>query len=643
MLLQGAAYAAPLFLLRFAAMKLNILKSRWLAFVHDLVWIPVAIAMAFLLRFNFEGIPASHTAALWQLMFVAVPVQFCAFHYFGLYLGIWRFASVPDLIRILKSVAIGALVTFLLLFVWQRLEGVPRSVMILYPFLLAAGLAIPRLLYRWFKDHHFGFAPRQGKRALIVGAGRAGELLVRDLLKDGQYLPVAFLDDDSGKHGLEIHGVRVMAGIDSFEEQVEELNIEIVLLAMPTAPAAVMRKLVDQSAAMKVPCRTLPSLPELAGGKVEIGTLRKVRIEDLLGRDEISPDDTQVQKFLKGKRILVTGAGGSIGSELCRQIIRYQPERLVMLDHGEFNLYRIKGEMSQNDAVPVVAMLGDIRDESRMRWVLETYRPHILFNAAAYKHVPLVEENPTEGVKTNVLGTVRLADLAVEHGCEKFVQVSTDKAVNPANVMGATKRAAEIYCQNLNGRTSTTAFITTRFGNVLDSAGSVVPLFKEQIRQGGPVTVTHPEITRYFMTIPEAVRLILQAGSMGQGGEIFVLDMGEPVKIIDLAEQMIRLSGMEPEKDIRIEFTGLRPGEKLYEELFHKAEPLIGTTHPKIMLSASREVDWSEMKALLEQLHAACTEREVEKLHALLHEIVPEFVQTSALDQPIKPDGALLH
>jgi FlaA1/EpsC-like NDP-sugar epimerase len=631
-------------LLSFETMsQLSAWTYRWLALIHDAAWVPAALLMAFLLRFNLEGIPAPYVSGFWVLTTVALPVQLISFHYYGLYRGIWRFASIPDLIRILQAVIVGALVTFLILFVWQRLEGIPRSVTVLYPVILVAGLAIPRLFYRWLKDRRFGFASQQGKRALIVGAGRAGELLVRDLLKDGQYLPVAFLDDNRKKHGLDIHGVRVVAGSDAFEEQVKGLNVEIVLLAIPTASAALMRNLLDKSLALKIPCRTLPSLSELAEGKVEVGTLREIKIEDLLGREEISLDDLQVREFLKDKRVLITGAGGSIGSEFCRQVMEYQPEKLIMVDHGEYNLYQIDAEMRAAQGGLIVSLLGDIRDESRMRWIFKHYQPHVVFNAAAYKHVPLVEENPAEGVKTNVLGTSRIADIAVETGCEKFVQVSTDKAVNPTNVMGASKRAAEIYCQNLNGRSPGTAFITTRFGNVLGSAGSVVPLFEKQIKQGGPVTVTHPEITRYFMTIPEAVRLILQAGSMGSGGEIFVLDMGEPIKIVDLAEQMIHLFGMESGKDIEIEFTGLRPGEKLYEELFHQSEALIGTSHPKIMLSASREVDWKEMQALLEKLRGACVERDVDRVRALLHEMVPEFTQQAVSDDTAKPDGAMLH
>lgn len=621
---------------------ISILSYRWLPLIHDTIWVPVSLFLAFLLRFNLEAIPEIHLSALWMLIAIAIPIQIVSFYYFGLYRGIWRFASMPDLIRILKAVSAGVVTTFVILFVWTRLEGVPRSVMVLYPVILAAGLAIPRLFYRWLKDHRLGFAPSEGKRALIVGAGRAGELLARDLLKDGRYLPAAFLDDDAKKHGLDIHGIRVVGGTDSFEEQVEKLDVEVVLLAIPTASTALMRQLVDKSASLQLPCRTLPSLSELAGGSVEVSTLREIRIDDLLGRDEVSLDEAAVNAFLKGKRVLVTGAGGSIGSELCRQVLQHEPEQLVMVDNGEFNLYKIDGELNRKGEAPVAAVLGDIRDEVRMQWVFDYFRPQVVFNAAAYKHVPLVEENPAEGIKTNVLGTSRLADLAVEHGCEKFVQVSTDKAVNPANVMGATKRAAEIYCQNLNARSARTAFITTRFGNVLGSAGSVVPLFEQQIRNGGPVTVTHPEITRYFMTIPEAVRLILQAGSMGKGGEIFVLDMGKPVKIVDLAEQMIRLAGFEPGRDIEVTFTGLRPGEKLFEELFHQEEALMGTTHPKIMLSSSREVDWDAMQALLARMRTACSEREVETLRALLKEMVPEFIQQSDGDAA-KPGEALLH
>jgi FlaA1/EpsC-like NDP-sugar epimerase len=621
----------------------SFIRNRWLAFAHDLAWVPMALVLAFWFRFNLETIPTTYWHALQSMLVITMPIQVASFWFFGLYRGIWRYASIPDLVRIAKAVALGSVLTFVALFIWMRLVDIPRSVLLLYPMLLAAGLAIPRLLYRWLKDRHLKLVSGEAKAALVVGAGRAGELLIRDLLKDEFYLPVGLLDDMPRKQGMEMHGVRVLGGTDRLAELVPSLGIDVVLIAMPSAPSALMRRLVATCAELKVPCRTLPSVAELAEGKVERSALRELRIEDLLGREEIKLDEAEIRHLIGGKRVLVTGAGGSIGSELCRQIAAHAPDQLIMLDNGEFNLYRIEQEMGSLHADgQVSALLGDIRDHARMQWLFEHYRPQVVFNAAAYKHVPLVEENPAEGVKTNVLGTCQLADLAVEFNVEKFVQVSTDKAVNPTNVMGATKRAAEIYCQNLNARTASTAFITTRFGNVLGSAGSVVPLFREQIARGGPVTVTHPEITRYFMTIPEAVSLILQAGSMGKGGEIFVLDMGEPVKIVDLAAQMIRLAGLEPDRDIPIAFTGLRPGEKLYEELFHEAESLVGTGHPKIMQAGSREVAWEEIRQLLERLQQASEARDITLLRHELKALVPEFVGAPEATDG-KPAGEVLH
>jgi len=610
-------------------MNLWLWRSRWMAFLHDIIWIPLALLAAFWVRFNFESIPLNYQSSMWSMLLVCLVVQTIAFWLFNLYRGIWRFASVPDLLRIMRAVAVGVLITFAVLFIWLRLADVPRSVMLLYPMFLLAGLTIPRLFYRWLKDQHMGFASMQGKRTLVIGADEAGELLLRDLLKHDDYMPIGVLDDDERKHGLEIHGVRVLGALGELDVYIPSLELELVILALPSAPHATLQHLMQVCSSHSIPCRILPSLPELTDESVSLGQLRDIRIEDLLGRDEIQLDNSQLNVFLEGKCVLITGAGGSIGSELCRQALTFKPSHLLMLDHGEFNLYTIDQELSGKD-IPTVAILGDIRDEARMRWVFETWRPDVVFNAAAYKHVPLVEDNPTEGVKTNVLGTCRLADITVEYGCRRFIQVSTDKAVNPANVMGASKRAAEIYCQNLDARQKSTAFITTRFGNVLGSAGSVVPLFQKQIAKGGPVTVTHPDMTRYFMTIPEAVSLILQAGSMGSGGEIFVLDMGSPVKITDLAEQMIHLSGMQVGKDIEIQFTGLRPGEKLYEELFHDQEALVGTKHPKIMLSASREVEWDGLQNMLVRLNAACTAREVDHVKVLLQELVPEFTLQKA-------------
>ena len=603
-------------------------RSSGMAFLHDLLWILAAIWLAFWLRFNLGDIPSFYLPSLHLLIMIALPVQTLFFWYFGLYRGIWRFASLPDLLRILQSVLLGALTTFIIVFIWQRLDGVPRSVLFLYPLILILGLAGPRLFYRWLKDRHLNFTATERKRTLLIGAGQAGELLVRDLLKSGPYEPVGFLDDAARRQGQEIHGVRVIGRIADLEQMVKQHAVESVLLAIPSASHQMIQSVSQRCRELDVPCRILPSVAELADGQVEVSRLRPVQIEDLLGRDAIDLDQSGIHQLLAGQTVLITGAGGSIGSELCRQVLQHRPAQLLLLDHGEFNLYRIDqelGAIASSAGAPLHAILGDIRDQSRMTWVFDHFHPAIVFNAAAYKHVPLVEENPAEGVKTNVLGTCQLADLAVQAGVKKFVQVSTDKAVNPTNVMGASKRSAEIYCQNLDRRSDHTAFITTRFGNVLGSAGSVVPLFRRQIEAGGPVTVTHPDITRYFMTIPEAVSLILQAASMGQGGEIFVLDMGEPVKIVDLARQMIRLTGLEPDRDIEIAFTGLRPGEKLYEELFHEAESLRRTTHPKIMLSGSREVDWDQMQQQLEVLRQACRSRDVGRLHKELQQMVPEF------------------
>jgi len=606
--------------------KLKVLRNRSLVIIHDLLWIPLAVWLAFWLRFNLDTIPSLYLETLQLLILLALPLQAVCFWYFGLYRGIWRFASIPDLMRIVKAVALGAIVAFIAMFVWQRLEGLPRSVMILYPAILAMGLAAPRLFYRWIKDRHLNLRAFERKRALLIGAGQAGELLVRDLLKSGPYEPVGFLDDAMRRQGQEIHGVRVIGAIADLGEIIDKYGVEVVLLTLPSASHQLIQNVVQQCQLHDVICRTLPSVSDLADGKVEVSRLRQVQIEDLLGREAVELDQSGIHQLLTDRCVLVTGAGGSIGSELCRQVLRHQPARLILLDHGEFNLYTIEQEIGAKcpDGTKLHATLGDIRDVARMSWVFEQFKPDVVFNAAAYKHVPLVEENPAEGVKTNVFGTCSIADLAVQFGVKKFVQVSTDKAVNPTNVMGATKRTAEIYCQNLNLRTDTTSFITTRFGNVLASAGSVVPLFRKQIEAGGPVTVTHPDITRYFMTIPEAASLILQAGSMGEGGEIFVLDMGQPVKIVDLAEQMIRLTGLEPGSDIEITFTGLRPGEKLYEELFHESEILSSTTHPKIMLSGSRAVDWDEMKVVMDALLSACDKRDVQLIYGSLKQLVPE-------------------
>jgi FlaA1/EpsC-like NDP-sugar epimerase len=504
------------------------------------------------------------------------------------------------------------------------MDNIPRSIVLLYPILLLILLSGPRFLYRWSRDHRLLL--KVGKRVLIVGAGQAGEYLVRDLLRmrGHEYLTVAFVDDKARRHGQDLHGVPVVGACDAIPEVVERLDIELIMLAVPSAKAAQMRRLVELCERSGVPFQTVPPLDALMSGKVSINELREVSIEDILGRDPVSLDWEGIRQGLTGKTILVTGAGGSIGSELCRQIATLEPARLVLMENSEYNLYALELELQQQfPGVRLAARLGDVRDQPKVEQLFAEQQPDVVFHAAAYKHVPMLEHQLREAVYNNVLGTRNVALAADRHGCSEFVLISADNAVNPANVMGATKRVAEIFCQNLNSR-SATRFITVRFGNVLGSAGSVVPLFRKQIRAGGPVTVTHPEMERYFMTIPEAAQLILQAGVLGKGGEIFVLDMGEPVKIQYLAEQMIRLSGKEPHKDIPIVHSGLRPGEKLYEELFHEQEKLEKTSHEKIFLARYREVDWDRLEASLNAMESACQAFDSDRLMGLLAGLVPE-------------------
>lgn len=599
--------------------------NRWAAIAHDLLCVPLALLLAYWLRFNLGEIPSEFLGAAALLLMVALPTQAVLFWRLGFYRGFWRFASLPDLVRIVQSVAVGTLICALIVVVFGRVGVVPRSVFILYPILLICFLSGSRIGYRCLKDHHLNLARKTGKRALIVGAGRAGDSLVRDILGSDLYQPLGFLDDDPDKHGREIRGVRVVAGCAELEHLSRQWGVETVLLAIPSARREVIVRLVNECARLGLECKTLPSILELTDERIQAKHLRNITVNDLLGRDPINLDDEAIGDYLTGKCVLVTGGGGSIGSELCRQIGAARPRKLIILDHGEFNLYSIEMELRVRfPGLDVESILGDVKVESRVARVFTRFRPEVVFHAAAYKHVPMVEKNPVEGVFNNVVGTRVVADAANRFGAKKFVLVSTDKAVNPANIMGATKRIAELYCQNLAQR-SQTKFITTRFGNVLGSTGSVVPLFEQQIKAGGPVTVTHKEISRYFMTIPEAVGLILQAGAMGRGGEIYVLEMGEPVMIRDLAEQMIRLSGLRVGEDIQITYTGLRPGEKLYEEVFHLDEGVLGTEHPKLQLAQAQLVDWEWLTRELDGLRDAADGRDLPRLLRHLKTIVPGY------------------
>lgn len=600
------------------------MQSRYAAILHDLLMIPPAWLGSYWLRFNLEGIPAEYWQQALDMLPLVMFVQGGLFLYFGLYRGVWRFASIPDLVRILKATLISVAIVAVTIFFFTRLQGVPRSVFVLDAILLVIFLGAPRFVYRWVKDRRlYG---REVKNVLIVGAGRAGEMLVRDLLRDPlqAYRPVAFVDDASAKRGKDVHGVRVAGACDVIPRLATELGVQLVLIAMPSANSRQMQRVVGLCEATGLPFRVLPHMQDLVTGQVSLKELREVKIEDLLGRESVSLDWEAITRGVQGKTILVTGGGGSIGSEFCRQVARLGPAHLIIFEQSEYNLYSIELELRQTfPGLMLTALLGDITDPVAVECTLQSHRPSVILHAAAYKHVPMLEYQLRAAVKNNILGTRTLADCASRCGCSSFVMISTDKAVNPANIMGMTKRVAEIYCQNLSAH-SDTHFITVRFGNVLGSAGSVIPLFQKQIAAGGPVTVTHPEITRFFMTISEAAQLILQAGAMGQGGEIFVLDMGEPVKIAYLAEQLVLLSGKKPGDDIDIIYTGLRPGEKLYEELFHESEKLAGTRHPKILLSSSRTTDLTNLERSLDLLKGACENSDSYEIYRLLCSLVPE-------------------
>lgn len=598
------------------------INRRTAVVLHDLGMAGAAWILAWLARFNF-GFPYFGWELSLRLLPEIILIQGVVFWYFGLYRGLWRFASLPDLGNIIKAAVLGALAASLVLFMQTRLQGIPRSVLILYPFFLIVLLGGPRLGYRLFKDHRFNLSRPVQNAVLILGAGRAGEALVRDMLREGEYLPIGFLDDDPLLRGTRVHGLPVFGGIERTADIVKQHEVALIVIAIPAATGQQMQRIVNYCEASECQVRTLPSMRDLVSGKPALSDLRALSIEDLLGRDKVELDWQAITDGIRDRIVLVTGGGGSIGAELCRQIARLKPARLVLVEQSEYNLYRVHAELSQaHPRMKLESVLGDVTDRVAVDRILERERPNVIFHAAAYKHVPILEQYMREAVLNNIIGTKIMAEAAGAYGCEKFVLISTDKAVNPINMLGRTKRAAEILCERMNTGQGT-RYITVRFGNVLGSDGSVVPLFQQQIRAGGPVTVTHPEMQRYFMTIPEACQLILQAGAMGDGGEIFVLDMGKPVKIAYLAEQMIRLSGQVPGRDIEIRYTGLRPGEKLDEELFHTDETIAETCHPKILLARHALGDVAELDRILSDLQAASDAYDEARLRVLLEQLVP--------------------
>jgi FlaA1/EpsC-like NDP-sugar epimerase len=569
-------------------------KASWLsfcAFFFDLCAVGAAWSVAYLIRFN-GAIPQPFIYGCLRSLAWVLPAYGLMFGVFGLYRGMWVFASLPDLLRISKSVVAGALITMVASLMVQPTPITPRSVLIVSPMLLFLFMGGARAIYRATKEFYlYGALLAQGKPVLVLGAGTAGAGLARELSRSSEWRLVGLLDDDPAKQGREVYGHKILGPIEELARWAASLRVEHAIIAMPSASAEAQRRVATICVRAGVHAMVLPALTTLLPGQDVLSQVREIDLEDLLGRAAVNIDTPHVEALLRGRVVMVTGAGGSIGSELCRQILCFQPSQLVAVDASEFAMYRLTEELREHfPSQPVVPIVGDAKDALLIEQVMSRYSPHIVYHAAAYKHVPLMEQlNSWQAVRNNVLGTYRVARAAIRHNVKRFVLISTDKAVNPTNVMGASKRLAEMMCQALQQTSEHTQFETVRFGNVLGSAGSVIPKFQQQISKGGPVTVTHPEITRFFMTIPEASQLVLQASSMGRGGEIFILDMGQPVKIVDLARDLIRLCGYS-EAQIKIEFTGLRPGEKLYEELLADDETTMRTPHEKLRIARAREV-----------------------------------------------------
>jgi FlaA1/EpsC-like NDP-sugar epimerase len=620
------------------------LKNRhfYLMLVSDTFLFVCSLALAYFFRFEFK-LTQEEIQQLKLLFLWLVPLKLFIFFAFGLYRGMWRYTSVRDFWRLAQACFVSTLLIMAIVLFTYRFKGFSRAVFILdagLTFFLAGGL---RMAIRFYftsqmrsQGRDFSFPHRKRrKRVLIVGAGAAGEKILREIFENYQihYEVVGFVDDDPVKQGRSIHGVFVLGRIDGMLEIIEKGDIEEVLIAIPSASGEEMRRILDICKECDVFYKTLPGIGEIIDGRVSIKVLRDVRYEDLLGRPPVHLDTVGIRSYLDGRTILITGCGGSIGSELCRQVVKYQPQSLVLVDASEANLFHIQMELKhelyyQNCTV----ILGHVQDRELMTSVFQRFRPQVVFHAAAYKHVPMLERNPWEAVTNNIAGSQVVMELSVKYGAKRFVFVSTDKAVKPTNVMGASKRVAELLLQSYQG--NGTKFVAVRFGNVVGSSGSVIPLFRRQIEQGGPVTVTHPDVNRYFMTIPEAAQMIIQAGAMGEGGEVFILRMGTPVNILDMARDLIRLSGKEPDKDIKIVFTGLREGEKLYEELITVGEGIGPTKHEKIMVLRSDGFsnglknpaelhDWLNSK--LKQLYELSLRHDSQTIKRKLQEIVPEY------------------
>ncbi len=626
-------------------MKLSPLyKNFFIILIVDILLVTGSLYFAYLVRFDFiiDGKELQNFKK--TLPFILI-VKFVCFYFFDLYRGMWRYTSIIDLLNAIKASTISSLFIIGFILFKTRFEGFSRSVFVIdwcLTILLISGFRLcVRLYFECFGDHNFLEAVKpflsglftkklsNRKRLLIVGAGDCAEKIFRELKDNARlkYNVVGFLDDNPVKIGRKIHGISVLDFIENIKTVVKRTRVDEVLIAISSISAARMRTIVVLCSKSGVAFKTVPGIGELIDGRVTVSAIREVDYRDLLGREAVMLDEEEIDAHIKGRCVMVTGAAGSIGSELCRQVCRFRPKMIILYEIAESPLYEIDLELKRSFSdVIVVPVLADIQNKHELEKAIGANKPQIIFHAAAYKHVPMLELQPWKAVENNISGSATLIDLAKKFNVERFVFVSTDKAVRPTNVMGASKRVAEMIAKSYNKTdASQTRFIIVRFGNVVGSVGSVVPLFKKQIARGGPVTVTHSDVTRYFMTIPEASQLILQAGSMGKGGETFLLDMGTPIKIDNMARDLIRLSGFEPDVDVKIEYTGLRPGEKLYEELITDGEDIVSTGHEKIMVLRGDGCDQTILNARIKELIQIAGDHNKEGIKAKLKEIVPEY------------------
>jgi FlaA1/EpsC-like NDP-sugar epimerase len=619
-------------------------KNFWIILVMDVLLLAGVWYASYLIRFDFE-IPKKPWISFKKVLPFMIMVKVISFYFFDLYRGMWRYTSIADLLNIIKASTVSSLIIISFVLFITRFIHFSRSVFIIDWFLTILIISGFRLAIRLYFDLlredqpvqiaiRAVFKPRgkrhtDSKNLLIIGAGDCGEKIYREIRDNARlfYNVVGFLDDDTSKVGMKIHGIPVRGYIKDLEAIAKNVRADEILIAIPSADSQQMRRIVAHCERSGIESKTIPGMGELINGKVTVNAIREVAYRDLLGREVIKLDEAKIGAYIEGKSVLVTGAGGSIGSELCRQICRFRPEKIVLYERAETPLYELELELNQSFMdVEVFAQLADVRDRNQLEKAFEAAKPQAVFHAAAYKHVPMLELQPWKAIKNNIQGTRNVVEYAHKFGVERFVYVSTDKAVRPVNIMGSSKRVAEMLVQGQNGcGLSDTRFMIVRFGNVVGSVGSVVPLFKKQIERGGPVTVTHPEVTRYFMTIPEACQLILQAGAMGEGGEIFILEMGTPIKIDEMARDLIRLSGFEPDIDIKIEYIGLRPGEKLYEELITEGEGIIPTSHEKIVVLKGIECNMDLLNGGIDELARLAHEQDSEKIREKLQEVVPEY------------------